>query len=267
MANDVAHAMRTYELELATPLLPAGARVLELGAGDGWQASRLSEQGFAVTAIDVGGSTNRRPQYFPVMEYDGTTLPFPDNSFDAVYSSNVMEHVVEFDKVQSELARVLTPGGIAVHCVPSATWRIWTTLGHPVRVARRTLNHVSRRQPRENSPTSGHHPGQRSDRSLHRLLRMAGLPRRHGEHGNLLTEHYLFSKWHWRHRFRKTGWEIESERPTGIFYSGDEILGLRLPIHSRTRIAHWLGSSTVIFVLRPLQKTGIETADPPERRP
>jgi SAM-dependent methyltransferase len=267
MANDVAHAMRTYELELATPLLPAGARVLELGAGDGWQASQLSERGFAVTALDVGGSTNRRPQYFPVMEYDGTTLPFPDNSFDAVYSSNVMEHVVEFDKVQSELARVLTPGGIAVHCVPSATWRFWTTLGQPVRVVRRTLNHVSRRQPRENSPTSGHHPGQRSNRSLHRLLRMAGLPRRHGEHGNLLTEHYLFSKWHWRHRFRKTGWEIESERPTGIFYSGDEILGLRLPIHSRTRIAHWLGSSTVIFVLRPLQKTGIETADPPERRP
>lgn len=266
MANEVAHAMRTYELELATPLLPAGARVLELGAGDGWQASRLSEQGFAMTAIDVSGPTNSRPQYFPVTEYDGTTLPFSDNSFDAIYSSNVMEHVVEFDQVQSELARVLTPDGIAVHCVPSASWRFWTTLGHPIRVVRRTLNHVNRRQSRENTPSSEHHPGQRTHRSLHRLLRMAGLPRRHGEHGNLLTEHYLFSKWHWRHRFKKTGWKIESERPTGIFYSGDEIFGLKLPIHSRTRIAHLLGSSTLIFVLRPPQKAGIEIVDPLESR-
>jgi SAM-dependent methyltransferase len=253
MASEGTHAMRARELDLAIPLLPAGARILELGAGDGWQASRLSGQGFAITAIDISRSMSRRPQYFPVMEYDGTTLPFLDNSFDAVYSSNVMEHVVEFDKVQSELARVLAPGGIAVHCVPSASWRFWTTLGHPVRVVRRTLNHVKRRQPSESTSPSGHHPGQRTDRSLHRLLRMAGLPRRHGEHGNLLTEHYLFSKRCWQRRFGNTHWQVESVRPTELFYSGNEIFGLGLPLHSRIRIAHLLGSSTSIFVLRPPQ--------------
>lgn len=194
MATEVTHAMRAHELELAIPLLPAGARVLELGAGDGWQASRLSEQGFAMTAIDVSGSTNGRPQYFPVTEYDGTTLPFLDNSFDAIYSSNVLEHVSDFYKAQSELARVLTPDGIAVHCVPSASWRFWTTLGHPIRVARRTFNHFSRKQLRESTSPFEHRPSQRTDKSLLRLLRMAGLPTRHGEHGNVLTEHYLFSR-------------------------------------------------------------------------
>lgn len=250
MATDATHAMRTHELDLAIPLIPAGAKLLELGAGDGWQAAQLSKCGFSVAAIDIVGSAKHSPRYFPVMEYDGTALPLQDNSFDAVYSSNVLEHISNFPTTQAELARVLKPGGIAVHCVPSAVWRIWTTLGHPIYAARWGVNLVRNGFLSRNRSPGSRSPEQLENLGLLSLLRLALVPTRHGEHGSWLSEHFLFTKSHWKSRFEETGWEVISVHPTGLFYSGNEVLGLKVPIHSRMRIANILGSSSLIFILR-----------------
>lgn len=251
MATNSTHAMRSAELALAIPLLPAGGRILELGAGDGWQASILAQHGFTVTAIDVARSTAGSTQYAPVTLYDGQTLPFSDASFDAVYSSNVLEHVKDFDCVQAELARVLTTDGIAVHCIPSATWRFWTTLGHPFHAAKWVLS-SHRRTTSAQIPSQN--PGidsQLVDRGLLGLLRLGLIAPRHGEHGNLLTEHYLFSRNAWKRRFERTGWQIHVVCPTGLFYSGNELLGQRLSRRIRESMARILGSSTIILTARP----------------
>jgi SAM-dependent methyltransferase len=50
--------------------------------------------------------------------YDGTTIPFPNNRFDAILSSEVMEHVFEPEAILAELHRVLKPGGKALFTVP-----------------------------------------------------------------------------------------------------------------------------------------------------
>lgn len=251
MASKFAHAMRSAELALAIPLLPAGGRILELGAGDGWQASILTQHGFTVTAIDVAGIAAGATQYAPVTLYDGRTLPFSDTSFDAVYSSNVLEHVKDFDRIQAELARVLKAEGVAVHCVPSATWRFWTTLGHPFHAAKWVWNsrrHTTAPQNALQTPAVDH---RLMDKSLLGLLRLGLIAPRHGEHGNLLTEHYLFSQRGWRHRFEQTGWKIHVMRSTGLLYSGNELFGLRLTRRVRRFMAKILGSSTFIFIARP----------------
>ncbi|WP_201313624.1 class I SAM-dependent methyltransferase [Dyella sp. EPa41] len=250
MTSEFAHAMRSAELALAMPLLPAGGRILELGAGDGWQASILTQHGFTVTAIDVEGVAAGSTQYAPVTLYDGRTLPFPDDSFDAVYSSNVLEHIKDFDRIQAELARVLTIEGIAVHCLPSATWRFWTTLGHPFHAARWLW---SSRKPLPSPPSSSQASGTRPsliDKSMLGLLRLGLIAPRHGEHGNLLTEHYLFSRSAWKRRFEQTGWQIQVTRPTGLFYSGNELFGLRLTRQFRGLVARMLGSSTFLLTAR-----------------
>lgn len=64
----------------------------------------------------------------PVCEDDGRHLPFEGGSFDVVWSSNVIEHVGEIDAFEAEIRRVLTPEGLAVHALPTASWRLWTSL-------------------------------------------------------------------------------------------------------------------------------------------
>lgn len=43
--------------------------------------------------------------------YDGVRIPFPNNHFDSVLSSEVFEHLFELDKLLGELHRVLKPNG------------------------------------------------------------------------------------------------------------------------------------------------------------
>lgn len=43
--------------------------------------------------------------------YDGKTLPFENNYFDSVFSSEVFEHIFNLDEILKEIHRVLKPGG------------------------------------------------------------------------------------------------------------------------------------------------------------
>jgi len=50
--------------------------------------------------------------------YDGKTIPFADESFDALFFSEVLEHVFNVDEVLTEISRVLKPGAKALITVP-----------------------------------------------------------------------------------------------------------------------------------------------------
>jgi len=49
---------------------------------------------------------------------DITDLPFPDNNFDFVFASHVLEHIEDDAKALSEIKRILSPGGFAILPVP-----------------------------------------------------------------------------------------------------------------------------------------------------
>jgi SAM-dependent methyltransferase len=51
-------------------------------------------------------------------EYDGKTLPFPDDSVDTVYSSHMLEHVADFRATIRDWHRVVRSGGFIVCVVP-----------------------------------------------------------------------------------------------------------------------------------------------------
>ncbi|HEV3325044.1 MAG TPA: class I SAM-dependent methyltransferase [Puia sp.] len=52
--------------------------------------------------------------------YDGKHIPFADETFDSVFSSEVLEHVFDPDIVLKELNRVLVPGGKMLATCPFA---------------------------------------------------------------------------------------------------------------------------------------------------
>lgn len=51
------------------------------------------------------------------MFYDGKHIPFPDNHFDSIFTTEVFEHVFNLPDILKELNRVLKPGGqILITC-------------------------------------------------------------------------------------------------------------------------------------------------------
>jgi tellurite methyltransferase len=110
--------------------MPAGARVLDLGAGIGRHALALAERGFAVSAIDAAPeaiSAIRSGAEAAGLQIDAchammTALPFDDASFDHVLSWNVIYHGDEGVVAQTvaEIARVLKPGGTFMGTMLSA---------------------------------------------------------------------------------------------------------------------------------------------------
>src|SRR5262249_25296470 len=83
------------ELDKIGSLFPAGARILEIGAGTGKQALELQRRGFEVTAVEIADSNYAAHRVFPIKDYDGRTIPLADASVDVVFSSNVLEHVAD----------------------------------------------------------------------------------------------------------------------------------------------------------------------------
>ena len=52
--------------------------------------------------------------------YDGISIPFEDDCFDSIFSSEVFEHVFNLEEVLKELFRVLKPGGVILITCPFA---------------------------------------------------------------------------------------------------------------------------------------------------
>lgn len=61
----------------------------------------------------------------------GGAIDFPDNSFDVIFSSNVLEHIVDVDAALQEMRRVLRPGGVMFHSVPTPSCVVLTMLAQP----------------------------------------------------------------------------------------------------------------------------------------
>lgn len=259
MNNEHLHALRELELDRVLgefPLVGRGEeapRVLDVGAGTGHQAALLQSLGYRVTAVDLPASDYASQRVFPVIDYDGRALPLPDGMFDVVFSSNVLEHVPDIATLLREMRRVLAPGGVVIHVLPTPAWRWWTTFAHYPWVLLRTWQVLSGGGSRRGNACAG--DGQFPLRRMVGQWRALLWPQRHGERGTTLTEPYYYSERWWRATFAVAGFHTESSYPVGLFYTGCMLLAERLPMEQRTTLARWFGSACRVYVLRPEHAT------------
>ena len=100
--------------------VPGGLPVLDIGCGGGFLAEEFAALGCQVTGVDPSAAsigTARAHAAGRGLRIDyrvgaGEELPVPDAAFDVACCCDVLEHVRDLDRVISETARVLTPGGL-----------------------------------------------------------------------------------------------------------------------------------------------------------
>jgi ubiquinone/menaquinone biosynthesis C-methylase UbiE len=101
--------------------------LLDAGCGTGWFSKKAFESGAYVTAIDLSVSLVKiTTQKVPGVQGIAASimqLPFPDNHFDYVISSDVIEHTPDPQKATLEMIRVLKPGGKICITTPNKT--VW----------------------------------------------------------------------------------------------------------------------------------------------
>lgn len=100
-----------------------GLRVLDAGCGEGYGSEILAERARAVVGTDLDGTIVRRAagRYSRAVfaPADLLSLPYPEGSFDAVVSLQVIEHLARPREFLREIARVLGPQGLLVLSTPN----------------------------------------------------------------------------------------------------------------------------------------------------
>jgi SAM-dependent methyltransferase len=114
------------------PLFPSGARVLDVGCGDGLLAEAIQRQrsDLRFEGIDVIARPDAR---IPVTVFDGAGLPFSDGAFDVVLFADVLHHTANAEALLRDARRVARQAVVIKdHCADG--FLAWETLSFMDRV-------------------------------------------------------------------------------------------------------------------------------------
>ncbi|MFT5239224.1 MAG: SAM-dependent methyltransferase [Candidatus Promineifilaceae bacterium] len=94
-------------------------RVLDFGCGAKPYRSLFDVDEYI--GIDTQNSGHDHTDETVDVYYDGQRLPFDNDAFDVVFTSQVLEHVADIDMSMSEIVRVMKPGATLLATLPF-TW-------------------------------------------------------------------------------------------------------------------------------------------------
>lgn len=110
---------------------PLRLEILDVGCGGGLLAEEFAALGGRVTGVDPSTESleaaraHARERRLRIVYVQGVAeqLPFADQTFDAVYCCDVLEHVDDVPATLGEIARVLRPGGVFLYDTINRTLR------------------------------------------------------------------------------------------------------------------------------------------------
>lgn len=118
--------------------------ILDVGCASGWFLNEIYKRHPKTrhTGIDIYSSAiiygKQKYRNLRLLRADAHKIPFRKNSFDLVICTEVLEHVINPEKVLKEIKRVLKPDGIAIiemdtgNLIFKFIWYIWTNIFHGV---------------------------------------------------------------------------------------------------------------------------------------
>ena len=115
------HSIRRREFRLLCRFVRG--RVLELGAGDGYQSSLLARRCTTVIATDYRRDFTFTAKNVHFLVCDSEQLPVKEK-FDTIYASNLLEHVPDPVGLLRNARQVLNKEGLIVVVVPNLWWKL-----------------------------------------------------------------------------------------------------------------------------------------------
>ena len=108
-----------YPLQLAEYIikryhLKKGMKILDNGCGRGEFLHAFSHFGMETEGTDISDYCKQAK----VVDLNRGRLPFPDDTFDVVFSKSVIEHIENTEHYMEEMRRVLKWGGVCIIMVP-----------------------------------------------------------------------------------------------------------------------------------------------------
>lgn len=142
------HGQYERLVKAAVPVIPE-AKYLEVGCGTGRFTTTYAAHGLDLTAVDISdemlATTKVKLQTaapantrVKLLKEDARATKFEANAFDVVFSFNVINHVPEYERVITEVGRVLKPGGCFVVGYPSL-WSVYLPYAMLVNLTRRSI--------------------------------------------------------------------------------------------------------------------------------
>ncbi len=203
---------------------------LEVGSGSGFNAALLSSFSRRLVATDL--------PYYDVnthslgilvakdllsglaidntllLSCSGEALPFPDNIFDFVFSSSVLEHINDKERALKEMLRVCKSGGAVIFIIPTFVQSLCAFAHLYLYIARRAID-VFRVKILRKGPNAKGTLLPKADDSLRSGSNIVGsfwknhpsfpLPEPHGAYKNILHEFAHQLPWCWTGLAKKCG--------------------------------------------------------------
>lgn len=233
-------------------------RVLELGCGIGYQSAFLASMAEEVIATDLPEeNTEAHAPGMKVAEdlhkalkisnvklipCSAEELPFPDKSFDMVFSSHVLEHVPDQEKALKEISRVLKDNGLHFCVVPTRAEKVYAFFNFYLYLLQRVFARVlngKRNQKDSSAPDSSGNP-KVPTAAAPSALRDFPFPPPHGAYPHYLKELKLWRPSAWMRKLETAPGMKKIGFGTTQFNPLLSILGAILPkwgtnVHAVTR--------------------------------
>jgi len=254
------HTIRKREIDIVFSLLPQKhfTSALELGAGDGYQTTLLAPHIDKFISSDLNFKRIKETLKVPTVVYktvdaDEIEGVFEPQTFEFIFSSNMLEHIRDPRKFLSATRSILTDDGYAVHIIPSRHIKIFYLILHYPHLTLLVLNRILGKlkgkpffrganinlENNINSETQSKNTGRR----LKKLL----FPSPHGNFPTHTKEFIAFGKNQWELLFRESGYSLVA------YAKGPAFSGYGFGFANLRRLLEYFGvSSEHIFILKKM---------------
>ena len=181
---------------------------LELGAGNGFQATLLSKYVSRLISTefnpDILKNKNTESIEYRICNAEEAVNAFDRKGFDLIFSSNLLEHLANPRKALSGIRELLKDDGITIHIMPNPFWKLCHMLFYIPNRCLIVLERILNNKPiRTNSM-----PKTRTVKKslMHSLLTI----KPHGVSDGNIKEFFAFTKSRWIREFEKANLELVS---------------------------------------------------------